>query len=95
MTSTASSQDLCGSSSCWGLPAHPSPAPPAQGFVAQPVLCRELGAHLGFSSGAARVEDEELVLGVAPLGLTLYAGTTHQLVPPRVHGWVPGGLRKV
>ena len=49
-------------------------------------------AYLGFARGAAGVEDEEGVLRVAPLGLTLVRHAAQQSVPTRIHIWVPGNL---
>lgn len=70
----------------------PSAAPPPPEVLLS--LSRTGEPYLGFPRGAAGVEDEEFVLRVTPLGLALRAGTVHQLVPPHVRAWVPGGLRK-
>lgn len=84
-----------GPSSSWGehhSQHSPSAAPlPPEALLS---LSRTGEPYLGFPRGAAGVENEEFVLRVTPLGLALRAGTVHQLMPPHVRAWVPGGLRK-
>lgn len=49
-------------------------------------------SHLGFTGGAAGVEDEQRVLSIQPLRLTLFWRVAHRLIPPHITSWVPGGL---
>lgn len=53
-----------------------------------------VGGDLWSPGGAACVEDEEGILRVTPLGLTLLRGSGHQGVPAHVHLGVPWHLKR-